>query len=142
MEGAEEMGTDVADPGAGGVRCAETRNIFYSGLTSHSPFGIRNVGGAPPRIVHTQGGFHSRLVRWLTGKQPRRRPNGRWEYPPPSPWGGSGYGGLVSGVRVHHSESEYGHIVCFNTTDSGDLHGYAEEGRVAASERAVGTGGG
>ena len=43
-----------------------------------------------PHVEMIMRGFHHRVACWLTGKNPRRLPDDRWEYPPfppPHPWG-------------------------------------------------------
>ena len=63
--------------------------------------------------------FQGRVARRLTGRLPRRRRDGKWQYLPP---GGSNKGRRDrEGKDIGPPETEYGRAIRCNAADSGPL---------------------
>ena len=63
--------------------------------------------------------FQGRVARRLTGRQTRRGRDGKWFYP--SLAGGFEGGGCREGQDVDPPETEHGHAIYCDETDSGTL---------------------
>ena len=78
MEVAEEVGVDITDPDMVGIICADVRHIFKVVFQSILLFGSK-IWVVTPRIGRMLVRFHTRVSLHITGKQPQRWTDGRWE---------------------------------------------------------------
>ena len=81
LEGAEEVGTDAADIATGGG-ADEWKSITFLLVIVQAIllFGLK-MWMATPQIIQMLGGFHNRVPRRLSGKQPQSRTDRMWGYP-------------------------------------------------------------
>ena len=80
-EGEEELGAVVENIGKGGGKTKVVGFFFMSVVQEIFLFGLVTLV-MTPSMDRYLGGFQHRLARHVTGRKPRKLPNGSWEYPP------------------------------------------------------------
>ena len=81
LEGTEYVGSVEENFEMGRSKHAGVRDIFQgSGTGGYYIWFIDMVDD--PRMRRDLGGLHNRVSQWIMVQQLRRRPDGRWEYPP------------------------------------------------------------
>ena len=81
MEVAEDIGMAGEDYGMGGQQLMGLGDVLQGGGAGGSFICVWYLS-ADPRMGQALGKFQHRFTRCITGRNPKRREGGGWEYPP------------------------------------------------------------
>ena len=98
--------------------------IFYTAVTQQVLLFGAESWVLTKRMESALDAFQGRVARRLTGRLPRRGRDGKWVYPPPGRGSKGGRG--REGQDIGPPETEYGHAIHCDTTNSGALRGGGE----------------